>query len=190
MKVGVFALQGDVREHAEILRLIGCEPVEVRNPKDLDGTEGLIIPGGESTTFWKLSLRSGLDKTIINLGKSGYPIFGTCAGLIMMAHEIEGFSNQPTWDIMDITVRRNAYGRQLESHVESIKVAGIGKVLVAYIRAPIITRIGHGVQVLAKDKDGNIVFVRQGNLFGAAFHPEITRDVKIHKFFCDTIRRI
>ncbi|MCE5176022.1 MAG: pyridoxal 5'-phosphate synthase glutaminase subunit PdxT [Caldisericales bacterium] len=190
MKIGIFALQGDVAEHIKAIEASGCTPVQVRNSQDLDNLSGLVLPGGESTTFWKLSNRIGLDKKIISLAKEGFPIFGTCAGLIMMSHDIEGYPNQPTWDIMDITVRRNAYGRQLESHVETIHAKDIGDVSVAFIRAPFITRVGEKVEVLSCDREGNIVFVRQGNFLGAAFHPEMTGDIKIHNFFCDIARRV
>jgi len=189
VRIGIFALQGDVREHERIINHLGYDTVLVRNPIDMETIGALIIPGGESTTFWKLSSRAGLDEPVKKLAKDGLPMFGTCAGLIMMANDIDGYGNQPSWKLLDITVRRNAYGRQLDSRVESLKINGLGMVEVAFIRAPFITRVGQTVEVLSKDTDGNVVFVRSDNLWGAAFHPEITGDITIHKAFCETARR-
>lgn len=190
MRVGVFALQGDVIQHIKILKNLGVEVVEVRNPQDLNLCEGLVVPGGESTTFWKLASRCGLDAEIIKRVSTGMPIFGTCAGLIMMAKELEGYPDQPTWKLMDIVVRRNAYGRQLQSSVEDVEIEGIGKVNVAYIRAPYIVSVGPNVKVLAKDCQGNIVFVEENNKLGAAFHPEMTGNPAVHRLFLEKIRRM
>lgn len=190
MKVGVFALQGDVIQHVRILKGLGAEVIEVRNPADLNPCEGLIVPGGESTTFWKLASRCELDAEIIKRVNAGMPIFGTCAGLIMMAKELDGYPDQPTWKLMDVVVRRNAYGRQLQSTVEDIEIAGIGKVDVAFIRAPFIVSTGQNVKVLAKDGNGNIVFVEENNKMGAAFHPEMTGNPAVHQLFLEKIRRM
>ena len=190
MRAGVFALQGDVIQHIRILKNLGAEVVEVRNPGDLQNCDGLVVPGGESTTFGKLASRCGLDVEIIRRVKAGMPIFGTCAGLIMMAMELEEYPDQPTWKLMDVTVRRNAYGRQLQSTVEDIEIDGVGKVDVAFIRAPFITRIGQNVRVLAKDSNDNIVFVEENNKLGAAFHPEMTGNPAVHRLFLEKIRRM
>lgn len=189
MRIGVFALQGDVSDHVYIIELLGHKPVMVRNPEDLAQIDCIVLPGGESTTFGKLAARNGLDKELIAKVNSGMPIFGTCAGLIMMAQEIDGYKDQPTWKLMNVTVKRNAYGRQLDSRVESIKVEGMGEAEVAFIRAPYITKTGANVKILSYDRDGNIVFVREDHKLGAAFHPEITKDVSIHKYFIDVLRR-
>lgn len=190
MRAGVFALQGDVIQHVRVLKSLGAEVVEVRNPGDLNLCDGLVVPGGESTTFGKLASRCGLDVEIIKRVNDGMPIFGTCAGLIMMAKELDGYPDQPTWKLMDVTVRRNAYGRQLQSSVEEIEIEGNGKVDVAFIRAPFITRVGQNVRVLAKDGRNNIVFVEEGNKLGAAFHPEMTGNLAVHRMFLEKIRRM
>jgi 5'-phosphate synthase pdxT subunit len=190
VRVGVFALQGDVVQHVRVLNALGCETVEVRNPGDLGQCEGLVVPGGESTTFGKLASRCGLDLEIIRRANAGMPIFGTCAGLIMMAKELVDYPEQPTWKLMDVTVRRNAYGRQLQSAVEDIEIEGVGKANVAFIRAPFVTRTGPNVKVLAKDAQGNIVFVEEGNKLGAAFHPEMTGNLAVHRMFIEKIRRM
>jgi 5'-phosphate synthase pdxT subunit len=189
VRIGVFALQGDVSDHVLIIEQLGHKPVMVRNPEDLATIDCIVVPGGESTTFGKLASRNGLDKELISKVNSGMPIFGTCAGLIMMANEIEGYKDQPTWKLMNVTVKRNAYGRQLDSRIESIKVEGMVEVEVAFIRAPYITNIGANVKILSYDRDGNIVFVREDHKLGAAFHPEITKDASIHKYFIDALRR-
>ncbi len=183
VRVGVFALQGDVSEHVSVLTKLGCEVCYVRNPKDLDEIERLIIPGGESTVFAKLSHGNNLDKKICERVQSGMPIFGTCAGMILLSKGIVGFPNQPTWGLMDIKVKRNAYGRQLQSSIKDIEVNGIGTMNVAFIRAPIITSIGDGVEILAKDKESNIILARERNMLAGAFHPEITGETRLHEFF-------
>jgi 5'-phosphate synthase pdxT subunit len=190
VRIGVFALQGDVIQHVRILKSLGVEVTEVRNPQDLDGCDGIVVPGGESTTFGKLATRCGLDVELIKRVNAGLPIFGTCAGLIMMAKELDGYPDQPTWKLMDVTVRRNAYGRQLQSSVEHIDIEGIGQVDVAFIRAPLVTRIGPNIKVLAKDCQGNIVFVEENNKLGAAFHPEMTGNPAVHRLFLEKIRRM
>jgi len=181
--VGVFALQGDVSEHVKICLRLGCAVKLVRNPSDLVGADRLIIPGGESTTFGKLATRCGLDAEIKRLACEGMPMFGTCAGMIMMGKSIDGYPDQPTWGIMDITTSRNAYGRQLQSHITDIEIEGIGSVSVAFIRAPIITSVGKGVQILAKDSASDIVCAKENSNLVASFHPEITGDVRVHEMF-------
>ena len=191
--IGVLALQGDFREHANTLKAIGREAVLVRKPSDLAGIAGLIIPGGESTVISKLSIDSGLFDAIQRLRAEGFPIFGTCAGLIMLANNLlDGTAKQKSFGGLDVTVRRNAFGNQLDSFETDLAFAGIeGYVHAAFIRAPIIEAAGAGVQVLARIQSGGIVAVRQGNLLGIAFHPEITGETRVHELFagiCDSAK--
>lgn len=184
MKVGVLALQGAFREHARVLVHCGCEPVEVRKPEHLEGLTGLIIPGGESTAIGKLLVDFGLMEVLQDKGRAGFPIFGTCAGLILLAKEIEG-SNQPSLGLMDIKVKRNAYGRQVDSFEVELPVPqdlGLTPIMAVFIRAPYIERVGPEVTVLSTFQD-KIVLARQGNLLAAAFHPELTEDYRLHQYF-------
>lgn len=186
-KIGVLALQGDVEKHIQILRRCGVEAVSVRTPEEVAEVDGLVIPGGESTTVGKLLSRYGVDHAILDRVQQGMPVFGTCTGMILMAKGMEG-SDQPRLGIMDITVRRNAFGRQVDSFEADLKVFGLnGKpVRAVFIRAPIVTQVGNGVEVLAKE-DNRIVLVRQGKLLAAAFHPELTDDCRIHRMFVETV---
>lgn len=186
-QIGVLALQGDYAKHIEMLERCGVEAVPVRSPIDVAEVDGLVIPGGESTTVGKLLNRFGVDQAIICRVQQGMPVFGTCTGMILMAKGIEG-SDQPRLGIMDITVRRNAFGRQVDSFEADLKVFGLnGKTVRAvFIRAPFVTHVGNGVEVLAKE-DNRIVLVRQGNLLGAAFHPELTNDCRIHRMFIEIV---
>jgi 5'-phosphate synthase pdxT subunit len=189
--IGVLALQGDFREHAAALRAIGRDSVLVRKSSDLRGLAGLIIPGGESTVISKLSIDSGLFEEIQRLIAEGFPVFGTCAGLIMLADNLlDATAQQKSFGGLDVTVRRNAFGNQLDSFEADLAFAGIdGLVHVAFIRAPIIEATGAGVEVLARLESGGIVAVRQGNLLGLAFHPEITDEIRVHELFsriCDS----
>src|SRR6478736_6273910 len=174
MKIGVLALQGAFREHLSTLETIGVEGVAVRLPSDLEDVAGLIIPGGESTTMRKLIDRWGLRKPILDLAASGAPLFGTCAGMIVLAREIAG-GEEPVLPLLDVTVERNAFGRQLDSFEADLQVPVLGDQPVhgVFIRAPIIERTGPAVDVLARLDDGRVVAVRQGNVIATAFHPEL-----------------
>ena len=180
MKIGVLALQGAFREHLDTLAEIGVEGVPVRLPGDLEGVAGLILPGGESTTMRRLIERWGLRGPILDLAASGAPVFGTCAGLILIAREIAG--EEPILPLMDVTVERNAFGRQLESFETDLAVPVLGDTPVhgVFIRAPVIERAGPGVDVLAR-LDGRIVAVRDRNLIGTAFHPELAGETRFHR---------
>jgi len=183
MKVGVLALQGDFREHLQTLERLGVEGVEVREPQDLKGVERLIIPGGESTTISLLMEKSGLDQRIRELGEEGLPLFGTCAGLIVLAREVVGeLDLVKPLGLIDIAVRRNAYGRQVDSFEEELEIEGIGSFHGIFIRAPQIEGIGPGVEVLAQH-GGRPVLAREGRVLVASFHPELTPDERIHRYF-------
>ncbi len=183
MKIGVLALQGAVREHCNSLRACGVEPVEVQYMFQLSEIGGLIIPGGESTTVGKLLVRHKMLEVLTDMGRDGFPIFGTCTGLILLAKEISG-SQQPRLNLMDITVERNAFGRQIASFERDLAIPEIGEAdfHAIFIRAPYIVKVGAGVRVLAKIDD-KILLVRQQNLLAAAFHPELTTDLRIHQYF-------
>lgn len=185
MKIGVLALQGAVREHANALTACGVEPVEVRYPGQLSEVQGLIIPGGESTTVGKLLVRYGMLEPLTELGQKGFPIFGTCTGLILLACEIRG-SEQPRLKLIDMTVERNAFGRQIASFEADMPIPVLGEkpFHAIFIRAPYIVRTGPKVEVLA-GMDEKILCVRQGNLLAAAFHPELTTDLRLHRYFLE-----
>ncbi len=177
MKAGVLALQGDFREHARMFSEAGATPVLVRTPEDLAEVACLAIPGGESTTISKLARVHGLVEPIRERAAAGMPVFGTCAGMIVMAREVD---DGPTLlGLMDIWVQRNAYGRQVDSFEADIYVKGVGPVRAVFIRAPQVERVGPEVQVLA-EHDGRPVVLQQGNLLAAAFHPEIAGDPRLH----------
>jgi 5'-phosphate synthase pdxT subunit len=182
MKIGVLALQGAFREHLDTLAGIGVEGVRVREPADLEGVSGLILPGGESTTMRQLIDRWGLRGPILDLADSGAPIFGTCAGMIVLAREIAG-GEEPILPLLDVTVERNAFGRQLESFEAEVPVDVLGATPVhaVFIRAPIVERTGPDVDVLARLEDDRIVAVRQRNLLATAFHPELAGDTRFHR---------
>jgi 5'-phosphate synthase pdxT subunit len=183
MRVGVLALQGAVREHCNSLRACGAEPVEVKYQDQLVDIRGLIIPGGESTTVGKLLVRYGMMEALAEMGRNGFPIFGTCTGLILLARDIAG-SNQPRLGLMDIIVERNAFGRQIASFETDLSIPELGTpdFHAIFIRAPYIHKVGPGVQVLAKIGE-KILMARQGHLLVAAFHPELTPDLRIHQYF-------
>jgi len=182
-RIGIVAVQGDVAEHAQILRRVGAEPVEVRTPQDLAGITGLVLPGGESPAQSRLLERVGLLEAIRRRALDGMPILGTCAGLILLAREVEAGSVL-TLELLDITVARNAYGRQRESFEAEVVADALGPapVRVAFIRAPVITRVRRGVEVLAT-YEGHPVLVRQGPWVGASFHPEVTGETRLHAYF-------
>ena len=182
MKIGVLALQGAFREHLDTLHAIGVDGVRVREPADLDGVSGLILPGGESTTMRQLIERWGLHEPILDLADRGAPIFGTCAGMIVLAAEIAG-GEPPILPLLDVTVERNAFGRQLDSFESELDVPILGgtPVHAVFIRAPIIERTGPDVDVLARLDDGRIVAVRQRNILATAFHPELAGETRFHR---------
>lgn len=185
MRVGVLAVQGAVREHLEALRRIGVEAAPVRLPEEVVASDALIIPGGESTTIGKLMVRYGLLEPVKEVARAGKPLLGTCAGMILMAKRIEAAGeDQPRLGLMDITVERNAYGRQVDSFEADLPVKGIdsGPVRGVFIRAPVIRSVGDGVDVLAMHDD-RIVAALQGRLLALAFHPELTADPRLHRYF-------
>lgn len=185
MRVGVLALQGSFSEHVAMLGRMGSDvtPVEVRLPRDLEGLDALIMPGGESTTFAKLAVWHGLMEPIRAFIQSGKPTWGTCAGLIFLAKDIG--RDQPTLAMMDIKVKRNAFGRQAESFTVGLNIAGVegAPFMGVFIRAPMIESVGEGVEVLAKLDDGTIVAARQDNMLATSFHPELTQDARVHALF-------
>lgn len=185
MKVGVLAVQGASREHLQTLRRLEVEAMGVRTPEEVAACDALIIPGGESTTIGKLMARYGLLEAVREHAASGKPLLGTCAGMILMAKRIEAAAtDQPRLDLMDITVERNAFGRQVDSFETDIDFKGVnsGRVRAVFIRAPVIQSVGEAVDVLAVH-EGRIIAARQGNLLVLAFHPELTDDVRIHRYF-------
>lgn len=189
MRVGVFALQGDVREHLQLLTSLGVESIEVRNAEQLASCDGLIIPGGESTTISKLIDIFGLRDDLLAYIAQDNPVYGTCAGMIMLATEVlDEASGQQSLKAMDISVRRNAFGSQLDSFEALVEFAG-SPVEVAFIRAPIVERVGENVQVLSKVSTGAIVAVREGNLLATSFHPELTGDSAVHEYFLGMISK-
>ena len=182
MKIGVLALQGAFIEHVRTFRAIGVDAVEVRLPSDLDGISGLTLPGGESTTIRRLIERWGLRQPILDLADRGAPIFGTCAGMILLAREIAG-GEEPVLPLLDVTVQRNAFGRQLDSFEAELTVPMLGDEPVhgVFIRAPVIERVGPAVDVLARLDDGRIVAVRERNIIATAFHPELAGETRFHR---------
>ncbi|CAN5593310.1 pyridoxal 5'-phosphate synthase glutaminase subunit PdxT [soil metagenome] len=182
MRVGVLAVQGAFAEHLAMLASLGVEPVAVRLPRDLVGLSGLVLPGGESTTMRKLINRWGLRAPILDLAVGGAPVLGTCAGMILLARDIEG-DDPPVLGLLDVRVRRNAFGRQLDSFEADIEVPLLGGTPVrgVFIRAPVIERTGEGVEVLARLDDGRVVAVRQRNILATAFHPELAGETRFHR---------
>jgi 5'-phosphate synthase pdxT subunit len=182
MRIGVLALQGAFREHVATLAAVGVEGVEVRLPEDLVDVHGLILPGGESTTMRHLIRRWGLAEPILDLARSGAPIFGTCAGMIVLSKAIAG-GEEPVLPLLDVVVGRNAFGRQLDSFETDLEVPILGErpVHAIFIRAPSIEEVGPGVDVLARLDDGRIVAVREGNVIATAFHPELAGETRFHR---------
>ncbi|HEY6484837.1 MAG TPA: pyridoxal 5'-phosphate synthase glutaminase subunit PdxT [Candidatus Cybelea sp.] len=182
-RVGVLALQGDVVEHCAALERAGGRPAAVKTPADLARVDALIVPGGESTTVMKLLERSGLGRPIVERTRAGMPLWGTCMGMIVAAHDVAGVA-QPTLDLIDITVRRNAFGRQNDSAEIPLQIPALGSRPFpgVFIRAPWIERCGPAVELLA-ERDGHGIMVREGNVLATAFHPELTRDPRIHQYF-------
>ena len=197
---GVLALQGDVPEHLRALESVGARPVPVRRPEELDRLDGLVIPGGESTTLWRLSVAFEVLEPLRKLTGDGLPAFGSCAGMIMLADRLaDGVEGQQTYGGIDMTVRRNAFGRQVDSFERDITLAGLGgsggqgdtedPFRAVFIRAPWVEQAGAGVSILGTEQDtGRIVAVRQGQLLATAFHPELTPDRRIHQLFVDIVK--
>lgn len=184
MVIGVLALQGGVAEHIRMLKSCSQESVEVRTVDDLLRVNALIIPGGESTTLGKLIQRNGLSKKIIEQAKRGMPIYGTCAGAILLSKKVEG-NKQFKLNLIDIDIKRNDYGSQLNSFEEEIQIVNKKKPFKAiFIRAPVIKKVGNNVQVLAK-RSSEVVFARQDNILVSTFHPELSNDLRIHKYFIE-----
>ena len=184
MLIGVLAIQGDFIEHINILQTLGVECREIRLPEQLSDVDGLIIPGGESTTLSRLLTRYNLRQPIKQLATDGKPLWGTCAGMIMMASEIT--ENDPVpLEIMDIGVQRNAFGRQIDSFEQELEITGFDETPyhAIFIRAPVIKRVGSGVSIMASLQDGRPVAVQQANLMATSFHPELTKDARFHTHF-------
>lgn len=188
MEVGVLALQGAFREHRKLLKDCGMSSREIRKPEQLEGIDGLIIPGGESTTIGKLMVEFGLMDPIKDMALAGLPIFGTCAGLVLLAKEIEG-STQPRLGLMDIEVVRNGFGRQVESFEADLAISALGlnPFRAVFIRAPYIKKVSPNIGILASFEE-KIVFARQGNFLVCSFHPELTDDTRVHQYFLEMVR--
>ncbi len=186
--IGVLALQGAFIEHVHALERLGVVAREVRLPRDLDGLDGLIMPGGESTTIGKLMAQYGLDEPIRARARAGFPIWGTCAGMILLAKDIGGL-RQPLIGVMDIVVERNAFGRQLDSFEADLAIPAIGAepFRTIFIRAPLIHAVSGETEILARLADGRIVAAREGNLLATSFHPELTNDDRLHRYFVEEI---
>ncbi|HWH29488.1 MAG TPA: pyridoxal 5'-phosphate synthase glutaminase subunit PdxT [Mycobacteriales bacterium] len=193
-RIGVLALQGDVREHVAVLRQAGVDPVPLRRPEHLDRLDGVVLPGGESTTIGRLLGRFEMLDPLRDLLAAGTPAFGSCAGMILLSREVlDGRPDQPVLGALDVTVRRNAFGSQVDSFEADLPLAGVGEVHGVFIRAPWVERTGDGVEVLARVPDGlpaagRVVAVRQGPVLATSFHPELTGDGRVHALFCQMVR--
>jgi 5'-phosphate synthase pdxT subunit len=192
--IGVLALQGGFAEHIAVLRGLGVDALEVRRAQQLAGLDGLILPGGESTTIGKLAATYGLIGPIREMARTGMPLWGTCAGMVLLAGEIGGQA-QPPVGVLDIVVRRNAFGRQVDSFevdlavpaLEACGSQGDRPFRGVFIRAPVVVAVGEGVELLATLGDGTVVALRQGNCLATAFHPELTDDTRFHRYFVEMI---
>ena len=187
--IGVLALQGAFEEHLACLAQLKVEASEVRLQSELRGLDGLVIPGGESTTMARLMRDYGLAAPLRKLIRNGFPVMGTCAGMIVLSHKIADVG-APTLDVMDIKVHRNGFGRQVDSFETDIAIPAIGKppFHAVFIRAPFIEHVGDETEVLAHLPDGTIIAARQGNMLALAFHPELTDDLRLHSYFLDIVR--
>ncbi len=192
--IGVLALQGDIPEHLRAVEAVGGQPVPVRRPEELLRVDGLVIPGGESTTLWRLSVAFDMLEPLRKLIASGLPAFGSCAGMIMLADRLtDGVAGQQTYGGIDMAVRRNAFGRQVDSFERDIALTWLGDhedpLRAVFIRAPWVEQVGAGVSILGTEQGtGRIVAVRQGPLLATAFHPELTTDRRIHQLFVDIVK--
>ena len=189
-RVGVLALQGDVREHAAVLDELGATVVEVKKPAQLRDLDALIIPGGESSVIDKLSRIFGLSTPLMEFIRSGKPVLGTCAGLILLSNTVEdAIEGQQSFGGLDVVVRRNAFGAQVDSFEVDLEVPAMSADTIAatFIRAPIVEKVGEGVEVLAELNDGRIVAVKQGNVVGISFHPEINGETAVHEYLLSLI---
>jgi pyridoxal 5'-phosphate synthase pdxT subunit len=190
-RIGVLALQGDVREHARVLTLLGADVELVRRPIELAAVEGLVLPGGESSVIDKLSRAFGMQRPIRDAIAAGMPMYGTCAGLILLADRItDGIAGQETFGGLDVTVQRNAFGSQVDSFETDLDVPVLGgpAVHAVFIRAPLVEEAGPAAEALAALDDGRIVAVRQDALLGTSFHPEVTGEHRFHELFLDMVR--
>ncbi len=183
MRIGILAIQGDIGEHERALREAGAEPVRMRVQADIDSIDGLVLPGGESTTIGMLAGECGLTEAIRGFIASGRPAWGTCGGLILMADRAG--TVQPLIGGLDVRVERNAFGRQVDSFEADLPIAHLdgGPFRAVFIRAPAVTEVGPGVDVLARLEDGTVVAVQQGRLLGTSFHPELADDLRLHRYF-------
>ena len=189
-RIGVLAVQGAVREHVAAIREVGADPVEVRLPRDLVDLDALILPGGESTAMRRLIDAYGLREPILSLARAGAPMLGTCAGMILLADRLAD-GEEPILGLIDVEVRRNAYGRQLDSFEADIDFPALGDAPLhgIFIRAPVVSDVGPAAEVLARDPDGAPVAVRQGRVLATAFHPELTGDRRMHRLLVEMIGR-
>jgi 5'-phosphate synthase pdxT subunit len=189
--IGVFALQGDVREHALALEASGCAAVPVRRPSELAAVDGLVLPGGESTTMIKLAKVFDLLEPLRARIAEGLPVYGSCAGMILLADRVDagGSPLEDTVGGMDVTVRRNAFGRQIDSFEEDVDIDGVagGPVHAVFIRAPWVQEVGPAATPLGHTADGHVIAVRQGGLLATSFHPEMTGDGRVHRYFCQIV---
>jgi 5'-phosphate synthase pdxT subunit len=187
--IGVLALQGDFAEHIAIFQRLGIEAREIRHPHELDGLDGLVIPGGESTTVARLMSEFALLEPLRERAQDGFPVWGTCTGMIVLAQQVSEL-DWPTLGALAIAVQRNAFGRQVDSFETDLSVPALGKepFHAVFIRAPIVEEVGDGVEVLANLENGKAVAVRQANALATAFHPELTEDDRFHRYFIDMVR--
>ena len=188
MRIGVLAMQGAFAEHIAVLKRLGVETVEVRLPEQLEKLDGLIIPGGESTSITKLMRHYELTEKLHRMATDNFPMFGTCAGMIVLAKDVINGKITPI-GVMEISVKRNAFGRQVDSFETDIRIPAIGKnkFHAVFIRAPLIASVGEKVEILAKLKDGTVIAARQDKLLVTAFHPELTDDTRLHEYFLDIV---
>ena len=186
LKIGVLALQGDFREHIEMIERCKADAVSIKSGSDLNGVDGLIIPGGESTAIGNLMQRNGLDKEIIKKHQNGMAVYGTCAGAILLSKNIVG-SEQPRLNLLDISVKRNDYGRQIDSFETELSIEKIGKFKGIFIRAPVIEKVNNGVKILSKFEN-NPVLIQKNNILASTFHPELTNDKRVHEYFVEMVK--
>ncbi|OAH51593.1 pyridoxal 5'-phosphate synthase glutaminase subunit PdxT [Microbacterium oleivorans] len=190
-RVGVLALQGDVREHTRVLAELGADVVPVRRPEELAQVQGLVLPGGESSVIDKLSRAFGMREPIRSAIAEGMPVYGTCAGLILLADRLaDGIAGQQTFGGLDVTVRRNAFGGQVESFETELSVPAVGEppVRATFIRAPVVEEVGPAAEAIAALPDGRVVGVRQGAVIGLSFHPELDAETRFHELFLASVR--